>query len=428
MSDGARGAQRPASFGEVRAPTTRSSGSDRARAGPPRPPRPVIFSFTVVGILANTLIAPAIPDILVDLQVSASRAGLLVAAATLPGVVVAPVIGLLADRHGRREVLVPCLVVFGLFGGLASFAPSFPVLLACRLAQGVGSAGLINLAVVIIADHWDGADRARVIGQNSAVLTVSLAVLPPLGGALTDLAGWRATFVPYWLGLVAAAGAAVVLPRSSRRDVRVGVQVREALGYLRSARVVVAMASGVAVFVLIFGLILTALPLYLADGFGLGATSRGLVLGLPALTATVAALSLGRLATRVGVRRLVLGGSAVLAVAFLVIAWAPVLTVVVAGILLYGFGEGATVPSLQSIVASAAPSSSRGSVVAVWVGGVRTGQTIGPLVAAAAVGSLGAPTTFLLGAGLAVALLAFQLGSGQPRDVEERPEPVAVIP
>ncbi len=375
--------------------------------------------------MANTLIAPAIPDILLDLQVSAGSAGLIVAAATLPGVVVAPVIGLLADRYGRREVLVPCLVVFGLFGGLASFSPSFSTLLACRLVQGVGSAGLINLAVVIIADHWDGPDRARVIGQNSAVLTISLAVLPPLGGALTDFAGWRATFVPYWIGLVAAAGAGVALRRSPRREVRIAEQVREALGYLGSATVLVAMGSGVVLFVLIFGLILTALPLYLAGEFGLGATSRGLVLGLPALTATAGALALGRLTARFGSRRLVLTGSAVLAVAFTVIAQAPVLAVVVAGTLLYGFGEGAAIPSLQSIVAGAAPSSSRGSVVAMWVGGVRAGQTAGPLLAGAVVGGPGAPVAFLLGAGLAAALLAFQIGSGHPGAVEENGQVIA---
>jgi MFS family permease len=362
--------------------------------------------------MANTLIAPAIPNIVDDLGVSPERAGLLVAAATLPGVVVAPLIGLLADRYGRRELLVPCLVIFGLFGGLSGFAPTFPVLLACRLVQGVGSAGLINLAVVVIADHWKGPERARVIGQNSAVLTVSLAVLPPLGGALTDLGGWRATFWPYWLGLATAAGVAVVLPRSSRRDVRIGEQVHQALRYLRSAKVLAAMGSGALLFTLIFGLMLTALPLYLAEDFGLGATSRGLVLGIPALTSTASALLLGRLTSRFGARRLVL------AAAFSIVAEAPVLALVVAGSLLYGFGEGAAIPSLQAIVAGAAPASSRGAVMAVWVGGVRAGQTAGPVLAGIALSQLGAPGTFLAGSGLAAALLVAQLLSGHPADTE----------
>lgn len=360
------------------------------------------------------MIAPAIPDILTDLGVAQSRAGLLLAAATLPGIVVAPVIGLLADRYGRREVLVPCLAAFGMAGGLASFAPTFEMLIFLRLLQGVGSAGLINLAVVVIADHWSGVDRARIIGQNSAMLTIALAVLPPLGGGLTDLVGWRASFAPYWIGVPIAAVAARVLGSSAGREVRIGEQVRHALGYLRSARVLAAMGSGMMLFVLIFGLMLTALPLYLAEDFGLGATERGLVLGVPALTATVGALSLGPLTARFGTRRLVLTGSAVVTVAFAIVAQAPVLFVVVLGALLYGLGEGATIPSLQAIVAGAAPASSRGAVVAVWVGGVRAGQSAGPLLAGVALGHLGASGTFWAGAGVAGALLAFQILSGQP--------------
>jgi MFS family permease len=374
----------------------------------------LIFAITVTGIMANTMIAPAIPDILTSLGVAQSRAGFLLAAATLPGVVVAPVIGLLADRYGRREVLVPCLAVFGLAGGLSSFAPTFSVLIGLRLIQGVGSAGLINLAVVVIADHWHGADRARIIGQNSAVLTVSLAVLPPLGGTLTDLVGWRASFAPYWMGVVTAAVAAKVLGASPRLEVRVGEQVREALGYLRSARVLAAMGSGMTLFVLIFGLMLTVLPLYLAEDFGLSATERGLVLGVPALTATAGALALGRLTVRFGPRRLILTGTAVVTVALAIVAQAPVLAVIVIGALLYGFGEGVTIPSLQAIVAGSAPPSSRGSVVAVWVGGVRAGQTAGPLLAGVALGHLGSSGTFWAGAGLAAFLLAAQMFSGQP--------------
>ncbi|HVL04247.1 MAG TPA: MFS transporter, partial [Acidimicrobiales bacterium] len=213
----------------MRASASASSGSTDTDGGR-RPSRALIFSITITGIMANTMIAPAIPDILADLGVAQSQAGLLLAAATLPGIVVAPVIGLLADRYGRREVLVPCLAAFGVAGGLASFAPTFGVLIFLRLLQGVGSAGLINLAVVVIADHWNGVDRARIIGQNSAMLTIALAVLPPLGGGLTDLVGWRASFAPYWVGVPIAAVAARVLG-STRRDVRIGEQVRLALGY-----------------------------------------------------------------------------------------------------------------------------------------------------------------------------------------------------
>ncbi|MEZ5255847.1 MAG: MFS transporter [Ilumatobacteraceae bacterium] len=80
--------------------------SEHVRLG--RPPLWFIFSVTITGILANTLISPNIPDILADLGQPKSRAGLLVGIGPLPGVVVAPIIGILADRLGRRRTL-PCL-------------------------------------------------------------------------------------------------------------------------------------------------------------------------------------------------------------------------------------------------------------------------------------------------------------------------------
>ena len=387
-------------------------GLDAPAAGdrPVRPPKWLIYAITATGILANPLIAPAIPDILRDLDAPRGQAGFLIAAGTLPGIVVAPVIGVLADRYGRRAVLLPCLVLFGLFGVGASFAGSFWILLALRLGQGVGSAGLINLAVVLVGDHWDGVERARILGQNSAVLTVSLAVLPPLGGFLTELGTWRLAFAPYALGIVTAAVLWRLLPETrSRSTVTVRGQLGEALGFARSRAVMGTVGLGFVIFFLIFGLFLTVMPLLVEDRFGLGAGGRGLVLAVPAITSTLAALSLGRLQLRYGRGRLILLGSVLFTVAFAAIAGAPALWLVLVAALVYGFGEGMSIPTLQDVVAGAAPASSRGAVVAFWVGGARAGQTAGPLAAGGAVTLLGEGGAFAAGAVIAGVLVVAQV-------------------
>lgn len=421
MVGGARDADPVGPLGEVRDPPSAVPGSPAAapqrggRLGAAgRPPRALIFSVTLTGVMVNTLVAPAIPDVLDGLGVGRGRAGLLLASATLPGIVLAPVVGLLADRFGRREVLAPCLALFGVAGGLGGLAPDFGFLLLARFVQGIGSAALINLAVVIIADHWEDPERARLIGQNSAVLTVALAVLPTVGGALADLGGWRWVFAPYWLGLVTAGVVWVALPSSPTRDVRFAAQISDALLVLRVRRVRMAIGTGVVVFVIIFGLLLTLLPLHLDEAFGLGATSRGLVFAAPALASTVAALLLGRLTARFGARRLVVTASVVFTASILVIGGAPSLVVLVAGALLYGVGEGLAIPSLQAIVAGAAPASSRGAVFAVWVGGVRAGQTAGPVMAGGLAAVVGIPWTFVAGAILVAGLLAVQLATREP--------------
>lgn len=371
---------------------------------PPRPPFLLIAAITVTGVMGNTLISPAIPDIRDDFGLSNAAAGVLVAAAALPGVFLAPLIGVLADRYGRREVVVPCLVTFGLAGGLAAFAPSFGTLLACRLVQGAGAAGLVNLAVVIIGDNWDGLERTRMIGRNSAALLSSIVVLPPIGGLLAEQWGWRATFVAYWVALVTAAAVLRWVPRTARGDTRIRDQLRATVPYLRSRAVIGPVTIAFVAFMLIFGLFLTVLPVYLEDRFGVSAGWRGLVLALPAVTSTLGSLSVARLAARFGLRRTLAVGCALWVAAFAVIAGVPVLAVLCVAVLVYGFGEGLLIPTLQDAVASAAPASSRGATVALFVSFARAGQSAGPLLAGVGMTVLSARGTFAAGIAVAAAM------------------------
>jgi MFS family permease len=383
----------------------------------------LIFSITVTGILANALVNAPLPDILAAFSEPDSRAGLVVASGTLPGIVMAPVIGLMADRYGRRAVLVPCLVSFGVFGVAAGLAPSFGFLLLCRLGQGFGSAGLINLAVVLIGDTWEGTERARRIGWNAAVLTISIAVLPALGGVLAQVGGWRWSFAPYTLALVTAGAAwGLLAGGGGGAGLGLGAQLRDAGAVLRRPLVFSSIAFGFLLFVLIFGLFLTTMPILVEEDFGLGPAARGLVLSVPALGSTAAALSLGRLRERASSHALLVVACLLFAAGFAVIGLAPTLVVLGVGCLVYGLGEGMAIPTIQDVVSGAAPTASRGAVVAVWVGAARAGQTLGPLLAGVGLGSIGPGPTFVVGAGLSLVLLAWQaLGPAARHRVEPAP-------
>ena len=375
-----------------------ASATGRARrAGPP--PFALVLAVTLTGIMGHVLLIPALPDVAADLDAATDRVGLLLAATTAPGIVLAPVIGVLADRFGRRRVLTPCLALFGVSGGVAAFAPSFEVLVGLRALQGIGSAGLINLAVVIIGDHWDGVERARRIGRNAATLTASLVVLPPIGGLLAEVGGWRATFAPYWIALATAAAVMVWLPASAPGPGTLRGQLAATAPALRSWSVLGPMVLGAAVFVLIF-LLLTVLPVYLDEQFGLSAGGRGAVLALPAATSTLGALSIGRLTARTGTATVVMTGLLGVAAGLAVVAAVPSLVAVAAGLLLYGSGEGLLVATLQEKVAGEAPPGSRGAVVATWVGFARAGQTAGPVLAGM---GLAAGARWTLGAASAAA-------------------------
>ncbi len=366
---------------------------------------PLIFAVTLTGILGNTLIAPAVPDILDQFGVGDAGAGVLIAATSLPGVFLAPVIGVLADRLGRRRVLVPCLACYGTFGLGAAAAPTFELLVLARFGMGLGAAGLINLAVVLIGDHWEGGDRTRLIGRNSVVLTVGLALLPPLGGLLTDLVSWRLALLPYGLGLVTAVAAHRLLDPAPPDDV---VPLREQLGGIagvfRRPQLPVIFAGGMLTFLMVFGIFLAALPLHLEDEFGYGAGMRGLFLGLPAVPSMLVAFNLERIRSHLAAKTVLVGGAVLLAIGFALMGASTFAVLVVAGCVVHGLGEGGLIPTMQDLSVSLAPPGQRGAVVALFVSATRLGQTIGPLSAAAVLDTWGSFAALHLGVVVAIGM------------------------
>lgn len=359
----------------------------------------------MVGVTLITPIAPVIPDILRALDAPESAAGLIVGSATLPGILLAPVIGVLADRWGRRRVLLPCLLVFGVAGTLSAMSTSVAMLTIIRLLQGIGAAGLINLVIVLIGDHWDGTDRVRMLGRNSAALTAGIAALPTVGGALADWLGWRGPFYLYPLVFLVLLAAMRALPDDqSTATVGVGDQLRASGRVLRSPVILGLVGLEVIVMVAVFGLILTVLPFHLEEAYGLGAGARGVFLGMPSLVSFWVSLNIARITDRFGRFRAITLGLVAFGVSFFVLGSPVPLIVLGAGALVWGLAEGLTFPALLDRITEAAGTESRGTVIAVGAGAVRLGQTIGPLLGGVALVGIGASTAFMVGAVLLIGL------------------------
>ena len=385
-----------------------------------RPPLIFIFTVTMTGILNNTLLTPAIPDILSEFERPDEMAGLLVAAGSVAGIAVAPIGGFLADRHGRRLILTTALTIFGVFGVLAALAPTFEILILARLLQGVGSGSLVNLAIVLIGDYWTGVERTRLIGRNAAVLTIGLAAVPLLSGVVTEWAGWRVTFGVYAVALVTAGTAWLILDDGRRPDARaVKEQMSGVFDALRRPILRASIIAAFLVFVVIFGLFLTVLPVHLAEVFGMEAGARGLIISLPAFTATLASFNLAKVRTKVSARQVVLFSAVSLVVAFVMLGLTTTLLVAVVAVLVYGSAEGFFIPMMQDLNISDAPDEHRAVVIATWVGSARVGQTVGPLLAGVSIGAFGTSQTFLWGSLVAVLMVLIGWFGPFPRVVQE---------
>ncbi|MFC8513685.1 MFS transporter [Streptomyces sp. NPDC057257] len=130
--------------------------------------------------------------------------------------------GTAGDLYGHRRVVLGGLAVFGAASLACGLAPGIPVLVAARVAQGVGAALLLPGTLAIISRAFpDDAARARAIGVWAGIGSLALPAGPLLGGALTEAFGWRAIFllnVP--IVLVALVWAAAIVRESREEQAR----------------------------------------------------------------------------------------------------------------------------------------------------------------------------------------------------------------
>ncbi len=149
--------------------------------------------------LDNTVLNVALPALQREFDASTSGLQWTIDAYTLVLASLLMLAGSTADRIGRRRVFTTGLVVFTLGSALCSLAPDLSWLVVFRMVQAVGGSMLNPVAMSIITNTFtDPRERARAIGVWGAVVGISMAAGPLIGGVLVESVGWRAIF---WINL-----------------------------------------------------------------------------------------------------------------------------------------------------------------------------------------------------------------------------------
>jgi len=336
-----------------------------------------IFSITLMGVIGVNIISPALPGIRDAFGITNTEVVMLISAFTLPGIFFAPIMGILADRLGRRAVLVPCLFLFGIAGVGCAFS-DFRMMLFLRFLQGIGGSALVALSSTLIGDIYEGYERAKALGYNASVLSLGIVSFLPFGGLLAHY-DWRLPFLAFSVAIPVAIAVAF-LPSEIRSEEPIRMYFSNTIFVLRNRTLLLQFLSAVVVFIILYGAFLGYFPILLKDRYNTDPFIISLFLASMNGFAAFFSSQLEYFARRMGSIKTIQIGFLCYALSMLFMPFLP-LSLLIASTFILGLGHGIVMPTLQSLILSKAPPEYRAIVMSTFGLVMKTGQTAGPVIA-----------------------------------------------
>jgi DHA1 family bicyclomycin/chloramphenicol resistance-like MFS transporter len=169
----------------------------------------LLAALSAVGPLTTDMYLPSLPDIVHQLGATTAQGQLTISAYLIGFAVGQIVYGPVADRHGRKPVLIGAIVLYCAASLACALSTSIEMLIVARFAQALGGSGGVVLARAIVRDLYSGARAGRELSLIGAVMALAPVLAPIVGGALQTGFGWRSPF--FSLTAVAVVGAAVIV-------------------------------------------------------------------------------------------------------------------------------------------------------------------------------------------------------------------------
>lgn len=349
----------------------------------------ILAGVPFVMVLGNSMLIPVFPQMEKAMHLSKVQVGLMVTLFSAPAGLLIPFAGALSDHLGRKAIMAPALLVYGLGGLISGFAAlllakPYAWVLVGRAVQGIGAGGTYQLAMALTGDMLASAERTKALGYLEAANGLGK-VLSPMIGAGLALITWYTPFFAYSvlaIPLAALVWWVVKEPDGSRQ----GQSARQYIHSLaqvfreKGAALLAAYAVGAIALFLLFGL-LSFLSDELETRFHIMRFAKGWVLAIPVGTMAATSFLGGLLLAerRTLLRPAILTGLTLIALNLALLLWGEkgaVSFVTLAA--LVALGIGMLLPPLNTMITSATGSCERGLVTCLY-GTVRfLGVAAGP--------------------------------------------------
>jgi MFS family permease len=365
----------------------------------------IICAVSLMAVLGVASVSPTFPRLAHELGVNPKNIGLLITFFTFPSLVLGPVIGVLADRLGRKKIIIPSLFLFGIAGTACAFARDFNFLLLLRFLQGIGAASLLSLSITLIGDLYTGDKRTTAMGYNASITSIGTASYPLIGGALATL-GW---YYPFMLPIIAIPIGLLVLfglknpePQGERNLKEYLLNARQVLKNRQLLGLYIASAAN---FFLLYGAHVTYLPHLIKDTFKAPPYTIGLLLSSVSIAIMLSASQLGRLSRKFQTTTLIRASFILYALALFTVPLIQNIWLLLIPTTIFGFGLGIGFPSIQTLLTEISPKQYLATILSVNGTFYGLGQTIGPLLMGIVFGFAGINGVFYAGVVFAILTL-----------------------
>lgn len=363
-----------------------------------------LSTVPLIMVLGNSMLIPILPKMKSVLDITQFQTSLVITLFSIPAGLTIPFAGFLADTYGRKKVVIPALIVYGIGGIVAGLAAVFAqkaymLLLTGRVIQGIGAAGTAPIAMALAGDLYKGEERSKALGTIEAANGMGK-VISPIFGSLIAIIAWYATFFVFPILCIPAAAAVYFLVKeptksSKKESLKEYIQGLKAIFKARAGLLLSAFFAGAVILYLLFGM-LFYLSDFLEKKIGVDGVKKGLLLAIPVLAMASTSLITGRMIKKKKtlMKLLVVVGSFIVAGSFVALSFFENIYFYFACVILMGIGSGLTLPCLNTMITSTVTMARRGAITALY-GGVRfIGVALGPPIFGA-LANYGKPILFL---------------------------------
>jgi MFS family permease len=331
----------------------------------------LIWSYSFTVFLSAFQLLPTAPFHILALGGSQLEAGLFLGFLTYASAASAPITGAIADRIGKRRVLIVASLAITVFSLLYAWAPSYQVILALVLVHGVFWSGLLSSSNSYALDIIPISRRAEGLGYTGFASVFGVAVAPWIGLWLFDHGGWRTLCIEAAVLNLIMAAIAWWLPPDKRHIHSGSMHPRDLVEWP-------VLIGAVTLFLYSFsyGAITSFVAVY-ADSVGVA--PRALYFTAFCLTIIATRPFIGRRADRFGHARLIVPCLALIVIGVWTLALAHTRTMFIVSAILFGVGFGSAYPIFVAHLMQHVEARRRGATFGALIGAFDTGIGTGSI-------------------------------------------------